>query len=314
MLSISQSRIFSVDPVIRTRHEPQRQDEPISHTSTIKRRGRALSNAETEGGRKRRKTKGKRRARQPSDDEEVLAISSGESDHSVIEVEPSNQPTKTIRRSPRKHTRLVAGGYRHPQGSDESDDVEDLQDGQSEPQDIGPRGDEPIINVKDESIDVETLGSTEDSDADSQSRQRAEFDAIGLQSEETEIKHKPVMKIGYSNFVICGRCLCVVVEPWPSLPRAATPSVARLRSPSLRAPSTAPFITVNDASQRASTPLFLPEPDGDVAPFNHDDGGMIAFSQVLSSRGDYRAGVADDEDDGMDGAAFLGDADEAREA
>ena len=309
MLSISQSRIFSVDPAIRTRHEPQRQDEPISHISTSKRRGRALSNAETEGGRKKRKTKGKRRARQASDDEEVLAISSGESDHSIIEVEPSNQPTNTIRRSPRKHKRLVAGGYRHLQGSDESDDVEDLQD-DSEP------GDETVINVKDEPIDVDMLGSTEDSDADadSQSRQRAEFDAMDLQSEETEIKHKPVMKIGYSNFVICGRCLCVVVEPWPSLPRSTTPSVARLRSPSLRAPSAVLSITVNDASQRASTPLFLPEPDGDVAPFDHDDGGMLAFSQVLSSRGDYRAGVAEDEDDGMDGAAFLGDADEAREA
>jgi hypothetical protein len=39
---------------------------------------------------------------------------------------------------------------------------------------------------------------------------------------------------------------------------------------------------------------------------------MLVFSQVLQSRGDFQAGVADDDNE-MDGVAFLGDADEARD-
>jgi hypothetical protein len=164
---------------------------------------------------------------------------------------------------------------------------------------------------------------------------RVEF---SLNEDDEEEKPKPVMHLKYRGFEILGQCLCIVVEPWPSI---RAPS----RAPSLlKAPSTAPviapptFVTAAEISSRgrAQTPLFLPEIDErevSEAPFafhdrastlppvpqfndsDHDNndnyGGMMEFSQVLHAAGDERAMAVDDDED-MDGTVLFTDADEVR--
>ncbi|EKM59196.1 uncharacterized protein PHACADRAFT_191517 [Phanerochaete carnosa HHB-10118-sp] len=163
-------------------------------------------------------------------------------------------------------------------------------------------------------------------------------DAILVASDTEEDKPKPVMKLRYQGFSIRGRALCVIVEPYPPLhkaPRAMSLAPTGLVAP--RAPSIAPADFVV-SGQRARTPLFLPEDDRErsvtsapwqrerppVPLFHEDapaaaddededeaDGGMLAFSQILKSVGDYATGAAEDDDE-IEGAVFLGDADEAK--
>lgn len=169
------------------------------------------------------------------------------------------------------------------------------------------------------------------------------------EDEDEDIKPKPILQLKYKGFEIAGRCLCVVVEPWPPVRAAArAPSVASTS----RAPSIAPpdFVTSAQiaAAARARTPLFLPDDDDDddelggrgQTPFvppkfpqrrlmppvpafddpdqdNEDedeDGGgeLMQFSQALRTANAYRTGEGDDDDE-LDGGVLFGDADEARE-
>lgn len=162
---------------------------------------------------------------------------------------------------------------------------------------------------------------------------------IELEVDEEEAKPKPLLQLKYQGFNIFGRCLCVVVEPWPPI-RAPSraPSIAPLFSNVPRALSIAPpdFISSDQRAsmQRERTPLFLPDPDrgrsetpapsgsGRILPpvplFNDaivmdedsDEDGLMSFSQSLNYAGDHGAVEVDDE---IDGAIFFGDADEARE-
>ena len=162
---------------------------------------------------------------------------------------------------------------------------------------------------------------------------------IELDVDEEEAKPKPILQLKYQGFDISGRCLCVVVEPWPPIRAASrTPSVAPLFSNVSQAPNIArpDFISGDQRTlmQREGTPLFLPDPDrersetpapsgsGRVLPpvplFNDaivmdedsDEDGLMTFSQSLNYAGGHGAVEADDE---IDGAIFFGDADEARE-
>ncbi|KLO18086.1 hypothetical protein SCHPADRAFT_820406 [Schizopora paradoxa] len=159
--------------------------------------------------------------------------------------------------------------------------------------------------------------------------------AIDLVDDEEEEKVKPILKLHYKGFSIYGRCLCVVVEPYPPM-RGGTraPSMVPQRPPP-RMSSIAPPEFEAAFDDRASVPpLFLPDPDREqsVAPvqsstarmttplFSFDEQdeddeegfGMMAFSQVLNSvSGEGKGGI--DEDDEIDGGVFFGDADENRD-
>lgn len=162
---------------------------------------------------------------------------------------------------------------------------------------------------------------------------------ILLAAEEEEEKPKPIMSLQYQGFSIHGRCLCVIVEPYPPIRSQRAVSLAPTGLVGPRAPSIAPpdFVPSDGAGQRARTPLFFPDPDYDrersatPAPFRQrirppvplfnevptyddgddEDGGMLAFSQILQSVGNYNTGAVEDDDE-IDGSVFLGDADEAR--
>ncbi|PSR90690.1 hypothetical protein PHLCEN_2v4839 [Hermanssonia centrifuga] len=163
-------------------------------------------------------------------------------------------------------------------------------------------------------------------------------DTLLPDADDEEEKPKPIMKLQYQGFSVHGRCLCVIVEPYPPVrpQRDMTLVPTGLTGP--RAPSIAPpdFVASGAAQQRERTPLFFPDPDFDreetpaparqrvrppVPLFDEEpregeeeeeaDGGMLAFSQILQSVGGYNAGVMEDDDE-MEGAVFLGDADEAR--
>ena len=158
---------------------------------------------------------------------------------------------------------------------------------------------------------------------------------VELVEDDEEPKPKPILKLRYHGFSIHGRCLCVIVEPYPPL-RSGTraPSLAPTGIIAPRAPSIAPpdFVPSGGAGQRERTPLFLPDFDREPTPApsgmrtlppvplfsesgegsDDEDGGMVLFSQILRSVGDHPPGIAEDDDD-IDGAVFFGDADETRE-
>ena len=159
---------------------------------------------------------------------------------------------------------------------------------------------------------------------------------VELVDDDEEARPKPILKLHYHGFNIHGRCLCVIVEPYPPL-RSGTraPSLAPtgLVAPG-RAPSMAPpdFVPSGGAAQRERTPLFLPDLDREPTPApsamrklppvplfsesaegsDDEDGGMVLFSQILRSVGDHPPGIAEDDDE-IEGAVFFGDADEMRE-
>ncbi|KAI0269108.1 hypothetical protein BC834DRAFT_864789 [Gloeopeniophorella convolvens] len=161
-------------------------------------------------------------------------------------------------------------------------------------------------------------------------------------NDDDEPKPKLALQLKYQGFSIFGRCLCVVVEPWP-------PQRSGTRAPSL-APSTAArqhsiappeFVPSGGAGQRAKTPLFLPDFDDEPTDFgpsrlrtlppvplfhdsppagnghdsaddSGDDGALMQFSQMLTSAG-RMSGAGVEEDDEFDGTALFADADEAKE-
>ncbi|CAL1700827.1 unnamed protein product [Somion occarium] len=158
--------------------------------------------------------------------------------------------------------------------------------------------------------------------------------------EEEDIKPKPILKLSYEGFNVSGRCLCVIVEPYPPLPARREVCLTPTGLVAPRAPSIAlaDYVLSGGPEQRARTPLFLPDYDErersqtpapflrektrppvplfyDEAEGEEDEelgGGMYALSQVIQSVGDNPA-VAAEDDDEIEGAVFFGDADEAKE-
>ncbi|KAI0327111.1 hypothetical protein GY45DRAFT_1328034 [Cubamyces sp. BRFM 1775] len=293
------------------------------------------------GGKKRKpkpRPRGKGKAKATEDDE--ISISSED------EVAASGEPPEPIATRRSKRARKVAeGAYAEdvdedmldadpPAGRNPSPLGDMLEDGCPEQ----PGGND-VVNLKHEETepslaDLPALAVERDTReaVTDQSPMEVEF----VDDEEEEEKPKPILKLSYHGFTIHGRCLCVIVEPYPPL-RSTTraPSLVPTGLIAPRAPSIAPadFVPTGGAGQRERTPLFLPDFDREPTPaptasrnlppvplFNEvaegsdeeDDGGMVLFSQILRSMGDHPPGIAEDDDE-IEGAVFFGDADETRE-
>jgi hypothetical protein len=82
---------------------------------------------------------------------------------------------------------------------------------------------------------------------------------IDLEAEEEEMKPKPQLQLSFNGFNIFGRCLCVIVEPWPVIRAPTEPQVPQ--SSRMTANSRAPSVVPDPASGRGQTPLFLPDDD-----------------------------------------------------
>ncbi|KZV76140.1 hypothetical protein PENSPDRAFT_646678, partial [Peniophora sp. CONT] len=295
----------------------------------------------TKGSNKRR-----RQARVDSDEEDI-AIDISDDEDPNKDAAITSGPRRSSRRAPTR-------SYHEPEDDEEqaepgpnaadaseNDDVE-MQD------EYAPHGDsatgsslnEPI--VKEEADDTSlrfTPAPGDDAEMDTGAAQQMTFDV-----DEEEPKPKLAVQLKYQGFNITGRCLCVVVEPWPPVRSASrAPSAAPGRAASVRASATpAP----SRPEQRQKTPLFLPDYDEDeernrsVTPVpkdvrmrfsrppvplfddpplgdddendEEDEEGMMQFSQVLNSRSAFARGGTE-EDDEFDGAVLFADADETRE-
>jgi len=337
-----QARTFVAAPPPPVRKVQPSLDPLSGKVQPRKRKGRAPNTKNVSKGRKKRKTKGKEKVTTDVDGSEESAVSSEEDEEEYGD--SNNQTTSNVCRSSKRSKKLVAGGYREQSVPEDSGDSPETTGALTRPQDVQDSdqgSDANAIIAKDEPMDTELDNDVTAVDADMNLSppEPESISAINVELEDDESKPKLMLKLGYSSFTIYGHCLCVVVEPWPPLPLPSKlSSVGDLRSRSLRAPSIAPAgfaPTESNASVRAQTPLFLPDRDETPAPFlrdtashvphfsastsfpdelqDDDDGGMMQFSQVLNLTGDFRAGIADD-DDGIDGVVFFGDADEARES
>ncbi|TCD68208.1 hypothetical protein EIP91_011380 [Steccherinum ochraceum] len=320
---------------------------------------------------KKRKTsgKGKGRAVESDDEEEVIDISSDEAEDDIPQ-QTSNTPAP-LRRSSRK-AQVASGGYREEDGEEEDEGEPPRVDSDVEMQNDDPVTQEPPGDLPFDAGGLITMDTEDDpAPAPNTTVKAEETDVqlmpqepqpsppalapapgdssnmpLDLDVEEEEEKPKLIPKLKYSGFNIHGRCLCVIVEPYPPIrttPRAVSLAPQGVIGP--RAPSIAPadYVPPSVAAQRrARTPLFLPE-EGDrersvtPAPWGaheervlppvplfsdeppaddglgdgFEDGGMFEFSQILRSVGGYPAGTAEDDDE-IDGAALFGDADEVR--
>lgn len=220
--------------------------------------------------------------------------------------------------------------------NEEGDSDEDPTDDEDEyVMDSDPPGTVPQTRVDDEDDEVMTI---EDGEGGPPLRSRSQSEQPGpsfmdLDVEEEEMKPKPQLQLSFNGFNIFGRCLCVIVEPWPVI-RAPTESQVPQSSQVAENPQ-ATSVAPNLASGRGKTPLFLPDDDdrgvtpaptsrADRPPvplFNYpppdadaednDEGGMILFSELLSATGGSRVDAGDE--DGFDGAILFGDADERKE-
>lgn len=166
----------------------------------------------------------------------------------------------------------------------------------------------------------------------------AQDDPDYLQEEEPEEeKPKMNMHLSYQGFSMFGRCLCIVVEPWPPLNSTSEKTSKQPQqesAPNLqqapRLPSEAPYL-------RGETPLFLPDPDPPVVtpsknrvPLSGDDvlvppaeskarleeendkenSGMMALTQLLQTSVMYRI---DSDSDGEEAGVFMGDPEASRD-
>ncbi|KAJ7283538.1 hypothetical protein C8J57DRAFT_738180 [Mycena rebaudengoi] len=303
--------------LIKTRHfsaapPPQKKPEVAPHPKLqgSKRKGRKADAPKAQN--KRRKTKGKGKAREESD----------EAESSLDEGPEENGDTDLNPRRSQRAKNLVAGGYDEQGDAAPDSDVDMVDESQNER--IKDETDEPWSNG---------TGAVDPS-------RGAASTPIDIDIEIEEEKPKPILTLKYKDFSIYGHCLCIVVEPYPPLRSASrAPSLAWESPRPPRAPSMAPPEPPRSAGiLRARTPLFLPddsdrersetpgplpppqrilprvplfdeEEDGDN---DSDDGGMMEFSQALNDFNHLPAGAADDDDD-MDGSVFFGDADEKRE-
>jgi hypothetical protein len=324
---VFQTRHFSAAP---PRAKPD-MPPPPTHPQGSKRKSR--KNNTPQSSHKRRKTKGKGRARDGDESDE--ALSSADEDAAEPDADAT---TVTVRRSQR-NKKIVASGYQQDDGTSLDSDIE-MED---RPQVIHTALSRPnqaytehqnddesdSMQVKDEMTEPQL------SQTPAQHESGGAAAPIDIDVEIEEEKPKPVLTLKYQDFSIYGHCLCIVVEPYPLV--RSSPSRAVSRAPSVaplftsRTQSAAPSV----ASLRARTPLFLPDDEerGETpAPFigqasrppvplfdddsddgqDSDNGGMMAFSQVMNNYNHLPAGAANDDDD-LDGAVFFGDADEIRE-
>lgn len=317
----------------------------------------ASASPATKGGRKRAnqgkgKAPAKRRSKAPrmarrnvadtDSEEEAIDVSDDEPEGSVAAV---NSTTGALRRSTRRRT-VKSGTYTADDESEDQDAAdahEAMAAGESTQRPSDPLAHDMMSAeqtvVKEEQVDTNIREDVQNEDVvmteDPSATDHA--DAIVVEDDEEEEKPKPIMSLRYQGFSVHGRCLCVIVEPYPAIRQQRQMSLNHTGIRAPRAPSIAPadFVMSGDPEQRAKTPLFLPDFDDErrsvtPAPVSHrvrppvplfneepeeqsdDDGGMYAFSQILQSVNEHHTGAVDDDDE-MEGMVLFGDADEARE-
>lgn len=302
---------------------------------------------------KKRKPKprprGKGKARAVDDEEEAMSVSSDEDGW----VEETSGPTTAKRRSKRAR-KVVVGGYQDEMDDDNQVPGDDAAPTDGEPPVTAGDDDYDLMIVEQPARDVSVVPKREEVEP-SLSVPRPEEASLNvdeleeapeqagpstidveLVDDDEEPRPKPILKLHYHGFNIHGRCLCVIVEPYPPLrsgTRAPSLTSTGLLAPG-RAPSMAPpdLVPRDSAAQRERTPLFLPDIDRELTPAppamrmlppvplfsetmegsDDEDDGMVLFSQTLRSVGDHPPGIAEDDDE-IDGAVFFGDADEMRE-
>jgi hypothetical protein len=297
---------------MRDNPSKQPQISTANPSSTPVKRGKKRSRGRDEPERLTKKGKGKA----------VQVIDASDSDLEVINVSNSEGDdagdSNTMRRSSRR-----SASKRNYKEFD--DDEENNNSGDSDEY----RDDDPkIVQVKEEDVDV--------NNASLKPAQMTQNSMMDLDEEEKKLK--PELQLDFRELHMQDLCLCVVVEPWPvQSADASTAEVvagSRGRDKSKPPPSTIP--PRQGTVEREQTPLFLPDIDErgrSVTPapvrsqniFSNletmDDGddqglieeetfGMLAFSQALNKVSGDRMGVADEDEDEMDGGALYGDADE----
>ncbi|RDX55547.1 hypothetical protein OH76DRAFT_1371796 [Lentinus brumalis] len=323
------SRMFTAAPPRPRPAAPVPSEAPMGRGSG---RSKKTTNELPKGGKKRKpkpRPRGKGKARALDDEEEAISVSS-EDDNDGDEVPAEPIATRRSKRA----RKAVPGGYRE-------DDLEggailENTGADEEPMEVTePNVDAPVVPKVEETEpamvgEFHQEGQAEPMEEDPEVAP-ATMD-VELVDEEEEPKPKPILKLRYHGFNIHGRCLCVIVEPYPPI-RSGTraPSLAPTGLIAPRAPSIAPPDFVS-SGQRERTPLFLPDFDREPTPApsavrhlppvplfsepaedsDGDDGGMVLFSQLLRSVGEHPPGIAEDDDE-IDGAVFFGDADEMRE-
>ncbi|KAF8525341.1 hypothetical protein JB92DRAFT_3087327 [Gautieria morchelliformis] len=252
-----------------------------------------------------------------------------DSDDEAIEEHGDQDPPEltqegSTRRSLRKRTLLAGGYYETEQNDNDIVMVDPLQvDGDT----TGGSRDDSAMNAQ---------NAEHDSDAFDPDLEPRFSPVFNNDTEGHEEKPKLSMRVTYQGFTIYDKCLCVIIEPWPtsrdkSRARSVAPSLAQNPSVSTELREQTPMMLL-----RERTPLFLPELDPrrsatpaplpsrflppvplfdeNAEPREQEDftdgGGMMAFSQALKSVAGERAGSADGDDN--EGEVFLGDADERR--
>ena len=255
-------------------------------------------------------------------------------DEGLMDEDELSFPEPQPRRSKRQR-KTVTTTYN--EGGDTDEDSTDEDDGyvmDSDPPETAPQmqsddeGDEVVM------VENEETEPTLNSQPRSQSQQPGPS-FIDLEAEEEEMKPKPRFQLSFNGFNIFGRCLCVIVEPWPVIRAPSEPQAPQ--SSRMSADSRAASLVPDPASGRGQTPLFLPEdddrgvtpapapridrppvplfsdpPPGDgVRDEEDEESGMMLFSQLLSATGGLRMDA--DDEDGFDGAILFGDADERKE-
>jgi len=253
-------------------------------------------------------------------------------DEDPMDEDESPSPEPEPRRSKRQR-KTVDAGYKEGGDTDKDsmgDNDEFVMDSEPEtaPQTQSDDEDEEVVIVKSEEREPSLHSRSR-----SQSQQPGPS-FIDLEAEEEEMNPKPQLQLSFNGFNIFGRCLCVIVEPWPVI-RAPVESQAS-QSSRIAADSRAPSVVPDPASARGQTPLFLPDdddrgitpaptlrtgrppvplfndpPPNDDVQEEDEEGGMMLFSELLSATGGLR--VDADDEDGFDGAVLFGDADEQKE-
>jgi hypothetical protein len=260
--------------------------------------------------------KSKKRAKL-SDSEDEAIKEHGDQDAPGLAQEGST------RRTLRKRT-LFAGRYSETEQND--NDTVMVDPLQVDEDTTGGARDDSAVNAQ---------NTEDDSDAFDPDLEPRFSPVFNNDTEGHEEKPKLSMRVTYQGFTIYDKCLCVIIEPWPtsrdkSRARSVAPPLAQNPEVSTELREQTPIML------RARTPLFLPELDprrsatpaplpsrffppvplfdenvepGEQEDFT-DEGGMMAFSQALKSVTGERAGSVDGDDN--DGEVFLGDADERR--
>ncbi|CCM03158.1 uncharacterized protein FIBRA_05280 [Fibroporia radiculosa] len=355
--------------LVKTRNfvpAPGPSEAAVRERSPSPRKGKKRGQRKTVAASKRSKkpkTKGKQRAKD-TDEDETIAISDDEDGEVQLASPMAAGSAAALRRSARTIKQVadykeqnndeeVVTPEAHVDSDIEMDVVE--QTGSAQLPETSGLADAPVNDTDtiamDASDDVSTTVTVKEENTEPTLSLRDDAQGAPSAAASTHVPEPPgkpeedktklMLQLKYHGFNVHGRCLCVIVEPYPPL-RSASVALSQGTStapmPGSRAPSIAPsdFFPGGGQAQRARTPLFLPEYDRERSvtpapvsvhknlppvPLFHeamaedsdsDDGGMILFSQILQSVGQGQGGMIEDDDE-IEGAVFFGDADETRE-